>query len=188
MRFFLLFSFFIPIIFSEKSLDEDWKWYQSKVQSHETGIFPSTKIHVLRLKPNEDLLESLWSYARVTKIKAASILSGVGSLIQTNIRYANQEESTSLNGHFEIVSLIGNIDYQQVQNSWYSGSGHIHISVSNEIGQTIGGHLMSGNLVYTTVELTILEIQDAIFDRVLDDLEEGGSGYYELKVFNNTVT
>jgi uncharacterized protein len=188
MILFFLFTFFLPLICGEntsfQSLEEDLKWYQNKVNSHETGIFPTTKIHVLRLKPNEDLLESIWAYARVTNIKAASILSGVGSLTQTNIRYANQEESTSLVGHFEIVSLIGNIDYQKVQ---YSGSGHIHISVSTENGQTIGGHLASGNLVYTTVELTILEIQNAVFDRVLDETEEGGSGYYELKVFNDTV-
>lgn len=196
----VLFSLFLPLgIFGnifpsqpspknqqQQQEQEDWNWYQKKIKSHETGMFTFPKIHVLRLQPNEDLLESIWSYARVTKMTAASILSGVGSLIQTNIRYANQEESTSLIGHYEIVSLIGNIDYQKIHNPDYSGSGHIHISVSNENGETIGGHLMSGNLVYTTVELTMLEIQDAIFDRVIDELEEGGSGYYELKVFNNT--
>lgn len=173
------------ILKDDKYHENDQKWYQRKVLNHQTGSFSSSRIHVLRLQPNEDLLESIWAYARVQNLKAASIISGVGSLIQTNIRYANQENSISMSGHFEIVSLIGNIDYQKVHNSDYSGSGHIHISCSNENGQTFGGHLMSGNLVYTTVELTILEISDAIFDRVLDD-DEGGSGYYELKVYNNS--
>ena len=170
----------------EEKEEEENRWYLNKLLTHETGTFNSFIIHILRLTPNEDLLQSLYKYARVKKIKAASIVSGVGSLIQTNIRYANQQESTSLNGYYEIVSLIGNIDLQKVNNINYSGSGHIHISCSDGSGKTIGGHLMIGNLVYTTVELTILEIQDAIFDRVIDEVSNGGSGYYELKVFNTT--
>lgn len=170
----------------EGEQEDELKWYLNKLKSHETGSFLSSKIHILRLKPNEDLLESLFKYSRIKKIKALSIISAVGSLIQTNIRYANQENTVSLKGYFEIVSLVGNIDYQQVNNPNYSPSGHIHISCSNENGQTIGGHLQSGNIVYTTVELTLLEIQDAIFDRALDDISSGGSGYYELKVYNTT--
>ena len=137
-------------------------------------------MHVVRLNPYEDLIQCIWKYARVTGIKAASVVSGVGSLIQTNIRYANQENSTSLRGYFEIVSLTGNIDYQS-ENS--TGSGHLHISVSDNQGVTIGGHLSAGNIVYTTVEITIIEIVNAIFKRVLDDGVDG-SGYYELEVFN----
>jgi uncharacterized protein len=165
-------------------INNDQQWYEKKLASHETGVFSSPKIHILRLSPNEDLLESLWAYARVQNITAMSIISGVGSLTQTNIRYANQEEATKLSGHFEIVSLIGNIDYQQIESSKYSGSGHVHISCSDESGVTIGGHLLSENLVYTTVELTLLEVQDALFQRE-PDTGPGGSGYYELKVFHN---
>ena len=65
---------------------------------------------MLRLQPGEDLLESLWKYARVTKTKAITVVSIVGSLTQTNIRYANVDYGTQLSGHFEIVSLVGNID------------------------------------------------------------------------------
>lgn len=167
--------------------EDDLKWYLNKLKLHETGIFQKSIIHILRLSPNEDLLNSLYKYTRINKIKALSIISAVGSLIQTNIRYANQENTVSLNGYFEIVSLVGNIDYQQVNKPNYSGSGHIHISCSDEYGNTIGGHLDIGNIVYTTVELTLLEIQDAIFDREIDDESSGGSGYFELKVYNTTI-
>lgn len=184
-RIFIFVISFFTVGVSWISPEEDQLWYEKKVLSHETGIFSSTKIHILRLSPQEDLLESIWAYSRVQNITAASIISGVGSLVQTNIRYANQESPTAMKGHFEIVSLIGNIDYQKVNNPTYSGSGHIHISCSNEVGQTFGGHLMSGNIVYTTVELTILEITTAVFDRMIDD-SEGGSGYYELKVYNSS--
>jgi uncharacterized protein len=162
------------------------EWYLDKVKRHEAGDFPFGRIHVLRLRPNEDLLESLWAYARVKSLKAASIVSVVGSLIQTNIRYANQQTSTKLTGHYEIVSVVGNLDFQKVNNADYQPSGHVHISCSGEAGETVGGHLLSENLVYTTAEITLLELDGAIFDRVLDD-DSGGSGYYELKVFNTST-
>jgi uncharacterized protein len=171
---------------SGANLQSDQIWYQKKLASHETGVFTSSKIHILRLSPNEDLLDSIWTYARVQNITAMSILSGVGSLTQTNIRYANQESSTKLSGHFEIVSLVGNIDQQipSTEPSSSTGSGHIHMSCSDENGVTIGGHLLSENLVYTTVELTLIEIQDALFRREPDE-GPGGSGYYELRVYDN---
>ena len=109
----------------------------------------------------------------------------MGSLKTTNIRYANQNNGQSLTGHFEIVSLVGNIDLQSISSvntNTNEGSGHVHISVSNETGGIIGGHLLVGNIVYTTVEITLLEIVQAEFDRQLDDVNDGGSGYEELVV------
>ena len=163
--------------------NEDLLWYAKKQATNETGIFSSSRVHVLRLGPGEDLLESLWRYARVTKIAAASVVSVVGSLTTTNIRYANQEDGTSLSGHFEIVSVVGNLDFQKSESE---GSGHVHMAFSNEQGVTIGGHVLSGNIIYTTAEITILEIVNGLFDRVLDDAP-GGSGYYELEVFHTSV-
>jgi uncharacterized protein len=137
---------------------------------------------VLRLSPGEDLRDSITRYARVKGIKAASIVTCVGSLTTTNIRYANDENGSSLTGHFEIVSLTGQVDFQTLD----SGNGHIHISVSDEVGTTIGGHLLSGNLIYTTAEITLVEMVDGFFTRV-PDLGPNGSGYYELKVYHNST-
>lgn len=162
-------------------LSADKIWYEKKLLTNETRTFSQSKVHVLRLGPGEDLLESLWRYARVTKIKAASIVSVVGSLTDLNIRYANQEDGTVSHGHFEIVSIVGNIDLQDTESVDYAGSGHVHIACSDEKGVTIGGHMLSGNIVYTTAEVTILEIVNGLFDRVLND-GRSGSGYYELQV------
>lgn len=156
-------------------------WYASKQAANETGIFSASRVHVVRLGPGEDLLESFWRYARVTNIKAASVISVVGSLTDTNIRYADQDGGSRLHGHFEIVSVVGNIDFQNIENADYVGSGHIHMSVSDDQGVTVGGHVLSGNIVYTTAEITILEISDGLFTRVLDT-GSTGSGYYELQV------
>lgn len=175
MTIVLIFIFYSSIVTAES----DQEWYLRKLKSNETGQFQSSRVHVLRLSPNEDLLVCLFRYARVLNIGAASVLSTVGSLSKTNIRYANQDDGNTLTGHFEIVSLVGNIDLQKDNDS-----GHIHISVSNENGVTIGGHLLEGNIVYTTAEITLLEILHGEFYREIDDRVDG-SGYYELKVRHN---
>jgi predicted DNA-binding protein with PD1-like motif len=171
----------------------DKQWYEQKLKNHETGQFKSSVTHVLRLSPGEDLLSSLWKYARVTGIKAASIVSCVGSLQRANIRYSNAETGAVINDYFEIVSLVGNVDLQSNPESLYpssmgtkEGSSHVHISLSDKDGKTIGGHLLAGNLIYTTAEITLLEIKNGLFTREMDDKSTGGSGYYELKVYHDS--
>ncbi len=164
---------------NENATESDYEWYSSKVATLKTDIFLNTRLHVLRLVPGEDFLDSIWKYARVTGIKAASLLTVVGSLTQTNIRYANQEAGTAMYGYFEIVSAVGTIDFQNT-----TDSGHIHISVANENGATFGGHALSGNKVYTTAEITILEATGGIFERELDNGKDG-SGYYELTIYRD---
>ncbi len=137
------------------------------------------KTHILRLQPGEDLLGSLFRWARATQISAASIVSAVGSLDIAAIRFANQSYITTLQGPFEVVSLMGNLDRQS---NPAEGSGHVHISVSNGQGETFGGHLWEGSIIFTTMELTLLELPHGLFLRV-PDLGKGGSGYDELQVF-----
>jgi predicted DNA-binding protein with PD1-like motif len=94
---------------------------------------------------------------------------------------AQGEAGTALTGHFEIVSLVGNVDLQPALGS--KGAGHIHIALADEQGAGLGGHLLEGNEVYTTAELTLLEIDGALF-KMVPDVGPGGSGYSELKVFS----
>jgi len=181
-----------PTVISSHALDSetdtnstDLAWYRNKLASHQTDSFFLSRVHVLRLVPGEDVLQSLFRFARVRGFHAASVVSVVGSLVQAAIRYANQNDTSILTGHFEIVSLMGNIDSQYGQNPLAEadgGFGHVHLSVSDSDGVTYGGHMTSGCLVYTTAEITMLEMIHGGFKRTLDN-GPGGSGYYELKVF-----
>jgi predicted DNA-binding protein with PD1-like motif len=45
-----------------------------------------------------------------------------------------------------------------------SGS-HLHLSISDSTGKTIGGHLLEDNLVYTTAEIVIGESKNLLFTR-----------------------
>lgn len=119
-----------------------------------------TDCYAFSLKPNEDLKRGILTFAKKQNIKAGAIVTCVGSLTQIHLRFANQEIGKKLNGHFEIVSMTG---------TFSDSTSHLHISVSDSIGQTIGGHLLEDNLVYTTTEIIVIDLTDIEFTRETDD-------------------
>ncbi|MEQ1676597.1 MAG: PPC domain-containing DNA-binding protein [Chitinophagaceae bacterium] len=102
--------------------------------------------YAFRLKPGEDLRSGIEKVVKEKKIKAGWISTCVGSLTQYAIRFANQPDSSTGSGHFEIVSLVGTVS---------TNGSHIHISLSDSTGKTIGGHLMEGCKIYTTAEIVL---------------------------------
>jgi uncharacterized protein len=129
----------------------------------------SGTFHSFRLKPHQDLKVEILKFASAQQLKAAAIISCAGSLEQYNIRFANQPDGTLSKGFFEIVSLSG---------TFSGSSSHLHISVSDSKGQTTGGHLMHRNLIYTTAEIVVVELNDLEFVREKDPTY----GYEELVV------
>jgi uncharacterized protein len=127
------------------------------------------KIFALRLKPDQDLRESLQEFAQDNSIQAGFILTAIGSLKQATIRFTNQSNSTALEGPFEIISLAGTLSIYGV---------HLHIAISNETGEIIGGHLSNGSIIYTTAEIVMGESKKFIFCRKFDEQ----TGYNELKI------
>lgn len=146
-------------------------WTGQLASRHEAISTEKTRIHVLRLRPGDDLLGAIRAYVQAKHIQAAVVLSGVGSLTQASIRYANQPDANVRSGHFEIVSITGTVE---------EGGEHVHLSISTEQGETIGGHLESGCRIYTTAEVTLEELEGVRFGRELD---KEGSGWEELKIY-----
>jgi hypothetical protein len=131
----------------------------------------TVKIHAFRLKPRADLRKSIQAYVAEHNIQAGYVITCVGSLTQTHLRYANQPNGTQLNGFFEIVSLVGTVSIN---------GNHLHISLSDSLGKTIGGHLLDDNLVYTTAEIVIGESKNLVFTREKD----GTTPWEELQIRN----
>jgi predicted DNA-binding protein with PD1-like motif len=129
----------------------------------------ATTTHAFRLLPGQDLKSSLDSFIKANNIQAGWIATCVGSLTDYHIRFANQEKGKMGSGHFEIVSLVGTVSV--------NGS-HIHLSISDSTGKTIGGHLLEGCRIYTTAEILIGEMHDKVFTRE----KEGSTPWEELKV------
>ena len=127
------------------------------------------KTHAFRLKPGTDLKKEIETYVKANNIKAGWIATCAGSLTQCHIRFANQPEGTKGSGHFEIVSLSGTVS---------ANGSHIHISISDSTGKTIGGHLLDSNLVYTTAEIVLQEDDDLVFAREKD----GTTPWEELQI------
>jgi uncharacterized protein len=127
--------------------------------------------YTFRLKPGQDLFDSIALLAAEKNIEAGCVLSGVGSLTHVALRFANQSDYAEFDGYFEIVSIGGTVSVH--------GS-HLHLSASGEDGRTIGGHLESGCKIYTTAEIVILAFNDVVYRREFAE----DSGYEELVVYN----
>lgn len=127
------------------------------------------KVFAIRLKPDEDLKTSLKSFVEQNNIQAGFILTAVGSLKQAILRFASQDNYQVFNERFEIVSLVGTLSIYGI---------HLHISISDKNGKTIGGHLVDGCIIYTTAEIILGSSEEFIFQRKVDK----ETGYQELEI------
>lgn len=125
-------------------------------------------IIVKRLGPDADIYQELKTLCTELNLQAAVILSLVGSLKEACLRFADAASGSKLAGPLEIVSATGTLAVSGM---------HVHASVSDKKGKTYGGHLLPGNLVYTTCEIVIHDFSSEWkFERVLDMT----TGYPEL--------
>lgn len=122
-----------------------------------------------RLRPGQDLKAELDVFVKQHRIEAGAMITCVGSLTDVTLRLANQDGPTSWQGHFEIVSLVGTLS---------TNGSHLHLSVSDSTGRTIGGHLLDGCKIYTTAEVVVGVMPSLHYSREPDPT----SGYRELVV------
>jgi len=133
---------------------------------------PATNIYAFRLKPGEDLKLAIEQVVKEKYINAGWVATCAGSLTTYTIRFANQPGGSTGEGYFEIVSLVGTIS---------TNGSHLHISISDSTGKTIGGHLMEGCKVYTTAEIVLQATGKYQFTREKD----GTTPWEELQIREN---
>lgn len=127
------------------------------------------KTLAVRLKPDQDLRQALKAVAVAHQIQAGFILSAIGSLKQVALRFADQPTSTLLAGRYEMLSLNGTLSVNGM---------HLHMAIADSNGNTLGGHVGDGCIIYTTAEIAIGEIEELVFDRSLDEK----TGFLELEI------
>ena len=125
--------------------------------------------YTFRLKSGRDLFEAIQDVVVGKNIEAGCVVSAVGSLTRAVLRFANRDSYSQIDGFFEIVSITGTVSVH--------GS-HLHLSISDRSGKTIGGHMESGCKIYTTAEIVILAFNNEVYKREFAE----DSGYEELVV------
>jgi predicted DNA-binding protein with PD1-like motif len=135
----------------------------------ERGESEGMRVYALRLRPGQDLRQELEKFTKEHGIKAGFVITTVGSLQKASLRLADRSDATGFEGKFEIVSLVGTLTQDGV---------HLHASISDGTGRTVGGHLVEGCLVYTTAEIVVGEATGMEFRRETDK----STGYKELTI------
>jgi predicted DNA-binding protein with PD1-like motif len=126
---------------------------------------------VLRLTPGEDLRTALT--AAFTQLQteqnaqAACVISAVGSLSRSVLRYAAEPGGTVLEEALELITLSGTLS---------PDGAHLHASVADARGEMRGGHVMPGRIVRTTAEIVLAPLPGWEFTRVQD----AQTGFKEL--------
>lgn len=127
------------------------------------------KTFAIRLRPGQDLKAQLTQFCEEQQLQAGVVLTCVGSLTQTCLRMAGQDRIKTWQEKMEIVSLVGTLAANGL---------HLHLAVSDGEGQTFGGHLVEGCLIYTTAEIVLGDLDHLRFLRTVDP----ATGYKELEI------
>jgi uncharacterized protein len=131
------------------------------------------KLYTFRLRPNQDLRQSLQLFAKQNNIQAGFIVTCVGALRVVVMRMAGATPKHQIvntyKGKFEIVSLVGTVSAEDC---------HFHIALSRENGEVIGGHLKDGSIVDVTAEVVVGEDEAVVYARTMDN----ETGFEELEV------
>ncbi|EAY9961924.1 DNA-binding protein [Salmonella enterica] len=120
----------------------------------------TARFYALRLLPGQEVFSQLHAFVQQNQLRAAWIAGCTGSLTDVALRYAGQEATTSLTGTLELTGE------------------HLHLAVSDPYGVMLGGHMMPGCTVRTTLELVIGELPALTFSRQPCAI----SGYDELHI------
>ncbi|KAM4521524.1 bifunctional protein GlmU-like [Odontesthes bonariensis] len=133
----------------------------------------SLRVHAVRFGPGQELLGSLQAFVEERRLRAPFIITCVGSVTKATLRLANATATSTnevmrLSGRFEIVSLVGTLNEDA----------HLHISLSDAEGRTVGGHVLGDLEVFTTAEVVIGDAVDLLFTREMDEQ----TGFPELVV------
>ncbi len=131
------------------------------------------KYHAIRLKPGQDLKAEIENIIFQKNIKSGIIMTCIGSLNCAKIRLADENIIKEYKEKFEIISLAGTLS---------KNGSHLHISLANDKGFCIGGHLMDGCNIYTTAEIVICELEEFVFKREYCE----DTGFKELKIIKYT--
>ncbi len=144
------------------------------------------RVVVMRLGPGEDILPTIVRIADEAGVRQAVILGGAASLRQAHLRNVRRYPEdfpitdevrvfSMIDGPLELLSLSGNISRTA------DGASYIHCHAAVSTGKpdalAYGGHLLPDTTVFSTAELSLVEVVGCDILR-LDDAETMVSELY----------
>ena len=142
------------------TVEDDAKPNSDKVPEVYTMSGQLQRVVVLRFKYQADLLAGIEKTVKEQKIKHAVFLSGIGSVRNYHIHSVSNRTFPSKNVFIkdptapaDIVSINGYV---------IDGRVHAHMTLANE-EKAFGGHIESGNSVFTFAIVTL-----GVFDNAVD--------------------
>jgi uncharacterized protein len=125
------------------------------------------KVIIAKLDYKSDLLEQLTEIAIANEIILGKI-EAIGAVSRAEVGYYDQNEYMyevkTFDEHLEIISLLGNISIRDGKPVI-----HAHISLSDENGKAIGGHLVNGTMVFACEAIITVYKSDKKLIRGVDE-------------------
>jgi predicted DNA-binding protein with PD1-like motif len=119
------------------------------------------RVHILRIDPGEDVLESVKSFLKAASIRQAVVLGGYGTLAAYHLHWVTHNRIPTDNrfgraeGGMELLSMNGLV---------VDGEPHIHMTLSTPEG-AFGGHLEPGCVAYVLCEVFFAEVEGVNLSR-----------------------
>jgi predicted DNA-binding protein with PD1-like motif len=135
-----------------------------------------SRIHILRVDPGEDVLESIQKFLKKANIRQAVVLGGYGTLAAYHLHWVTHNRIPTDNtfgqgeGGIEILSMNGLV---------VEGEPHIHMALSTPDG-AFGGHLEPGCTAYVLCEVFFAEVEGVTLSRRRVPVAVEGMGEGEI--------
>ena len=143
-----------------------------------------SRIHILRVDPGEDVLESTQRFLKEANVRQAVVLGGYGTLAAYHLHWVTHNRIPTDNafgrgeGGIEILGMSGLV---------VEGEPHIHVTLSTPDG-AFGGHLEPGCIAYVLCEVFFAEVEGVPLSRRRMPVAVEGMGEGEISrlVFDKT--
>jgi predicted DNA-binding protein with PD1-like motif len=133
----------------------------------ELSVYPVQpgKSYMGRLPHGADLLESLTAFCVENAVRLGKI-EGLGAVQKARIGYFNQKtrkyQFNDIDKAMEITALIGNVSLKDGKPMV-----HAHVTLADENGNAVGGHLASGTVIYAC-EIVVQAQEGLVLERGSD--------------------
>jgi predicted DNA-binding protein with PD1-like motif len=120
-----------------------------------------SRVHILRVDPGEDVLDSVQCFLKEAGIRQAVVMGGYGTLAAYHLHWVTHNRIPTENafgrghGGIEILAMNGLVVEDEP---------HIHVALSTPDG-AFGGHMEPGCIAYVLCELFLGEVEGVALSR-----------------------